>query len=166
MRHPASMSYTILHPQGTLQTSSPTNPTLISERTHILWWVNYCWTANKTRPYHSVNVRGNIVFLNMMTSSNGSIFRVIDPLCGKSPVTGELSAQKPVTRSFDVFFGLRMDKRLSKQGWDWWFGTPSRPLWRHCNAQKDTLFLPPERCLLEKTGSKDDLSTISSLSLI
>ena len=34
---------------------------------------------------------------------------------GNSPVTGEFSAQKPVTRSFDVFFDLRLDKRLSKQ---------------------------------------------------
>ena len=25
------------------------------------------------------------------------------------------------------------NKRLSKQSWDWWFETPSRPLWRHCN---------------------------------
>ena len=37
-------------------------------------------------------------------------------------------------RSFDVFFDLCPNKRLSKQWWDWWFGTPSSPLWRHCNA--------------------------------
>ena len=39
----------------------------------------------------------------------------------------------PVTRSFDVFFDLRQNKRLSKQWWDWWFETPPSPLWRHCN---------------------------------
>ena len=27
-----------------------------------------------------------------------------------------------------------LNKRLSKQSWGWWFKTPSRPLWRHCNA--------------------------------
>ena len=27
------------------------------------------------------------------------------------------------------------NKRLSNQSWGWWFETPSRPLWRHCNAQ-------------------------------
>ena len=27
-------------------------------------------------------------------------------------------------------------KQLSKQSWGWSFETPSRPLWRHCNAQK------------------------------
>ena len=36
---------------------------------------------------------------------------------GNSPVTGEFSAQRPVTRSFDVFFDLRLNKRLSKQQW-------------------------------------------------
>ena len=29
---------------------------------------------------------------------------------------------------------LRLNKRLSKQLWGWWFETPSRPLWHHCNA--------------------------------
>ena len=48
-----------------------------------------------------------------------------------SPVTGEFPEQMPVTRSFDVFFDLR----LSKQSWGWWFETPSRPLWRHCNVK-------------------------------
>ena len=39
-------------------------------------------------------------------------------LCaGNSPVTGEFPTQKPVTRSFDVFFDLRLNKRLSKQSW-------------------------------------------------
>ena len=57
------------------------------------------------------------------------------PLCaGNSPVTGEFHAQRPVTRSFGVFFHLSLNKRLGKQWRDWWFETPSRPLWRHCNA--------------------------------
>ena len=53
---------------------------------------------------------------------------------GKSPVTGEFPAQRPVARSFDVFFDLCLNERLSKQSWGWWFETPSRPLWRHCNG--------------------------------
>ena len=53
---------------------------------------------------------------------------------GNSPVTGEFPAQRPVTRSFDVFFALRQNKRLSKQSWGWWFETPSCPLGRHCNV--------------------------------
>ena len=53
---------------------------------------------------------------------------------GNSPVPGEFPAQRPVTWSFDVFFDLRLNKRLSKQSWGWWFETLSRPLWRHCNV--------------------------------
>ena len=52
---------------------------------------------------------------------------------GNSSVTGEFPAQRPVTRSFDVFFDLWLNKRLSKQWWGWWFETPPRPLWRHSN---------------------------------
>ena len=38
-------------------------------------------------------------------------FSVLLALCvGNSPVTGEFPAQRPVTRSFDVFFDLRLDK--------------------------------------------------------
>ena len=50
---------------------------------------------------------------------------------GNSPVPGEFPAQRPVTRSFDVFFDLCLNKPLRKR---WWFETPSRPLWRHCNG--------------------------------
>ena len=32
------------------------------------------------------------------------------------------------------FFDLRLNKRLSKQSWGWWFKTLSCPLWRHCNG--------------------------------
>ena len=31
------------------------------------------------------------------------------------PVTGEFPSQRPVKQSFDVFFDLRLNKRLSKQ---------------------------------------------------
>ena len=53
---------------------------------------------------------------------------------GNSPVPGEFPTQRPVTWSFDVSFDLRSNKRLSKQSWGWWFETPSRSLWRHCNV--------------------------------
>ena len=70
---------------------------------------------------------------NMMTSSNGNIFRVTGTLCGKFTGPGEIPAQRPVTRNFDVFFDLRLNKRLSTQPWGWWFETPPWSLWCHCN---------------------------------
>ena len=48
----------------------------------------------------------------MMTSSNGNIFRVTGPLCGEFTGPGEFPTQGPVTPSFDVFFDLRLNKRL------------------------------------------------------
>ena len=39
-----------------------------------------------------------------MTSSNGNIFRVTGPLCGEFIGPGDFPAQRPVTRSFAVFF--------------------------------------------------------------
>ena len=62
-------------------------------------------------------------------------FSTLLAICaGNSPVPGVFPAQRPVTRSFGVFFYLRLNKRLSKQSWGWWFETLSRPLWRLCNA--------------------------------
>ena len=64
-------------------------------------------------------------------------FSTLLAICaGKSPVPGEFPAQRPVTRSFGVFFDLRPNKRLSKQWWGWWFETPLRSLWHHCNVVK------------------------------
>ena len=74
----------------------------------------------------------------MMTSSNGNIFRVTGLCAGNSPITGKFPTQRPVTRSFGVFFDLRLNKRLSKQSWGWWFETPSGSLWRHCNGSRIT----------------------------
>ena len=53
---------------------------------------------------------------------------------GNSPVTSKFPSQRPVTRSFDVFFDLRLNKRMSKQSCSWWFETSSCALWRHCNV--------------------------------
>ena len=61
-------------------------------------------------------------------------FSMLLAICGgNSPVTGEFPTQRPVTRSFDVLFDLRLNKRLSKQSGGWWFETLSRSLWCHCN---------------------------------
>ena len=73
-------------------------------------------------------------WITMMTSSNGNIFRVTGPLCGEFTGPGEFPTQRPVTRSFEVFFDLRLNKRLSKQPWGWWFETLSWSLWCQCNV--------------------------------
>ena len=69
-----------------------------------------------------------------MTSSNGNISALLAICAGISPVPGQFPSQRPVTRSFDVFFDLHLNKPLSKQSWSWWFEMPSRQFWRHCNV--------------------------------
>ena len=44
-------------------------------------------------------------------------------------------SQRPVTRSFDVFFDLGLNKRLSKKARRRWFETPLRSSWRHLNVE-------------------------------
>ena len=57
----------------------------------------------------------------------------LEALCqGNPPVSGGFPSQRPVTH-FDVFFNLRINKRLSKQSGRRWFETPSRLLWLHCD---------------------------------
>ena len=65
-------------------------------------------------------------------------FSALLAICaGNSPVSGEFPTQRPVTRSFDIFFDLRLNKRLSKQSWSWWFETLACPLWRQCNVMHE-----------------------------
>ena len=77
--------------------------------------------------YCSLHLKKKIVCIHlshvsvaMMTLSKGNIFRVTGPLRGNSP-------------SFDVFFNVHLNKRLSKQSWGWWFEISSCLLWHHCN---------------------------------
>ena len=74
----------------------------------------------------------------MTSSSNGNISALLAICAGNSPITAQLPSQRPVARSFDVFFDLRLNKRLSKQRWGWWFETLSLPIWRHCNVGNPT----------------------------
>ena len=63
-------------------------------------------------------------------------FAALLALCaGNSPVTDEFPAQRPVMRSFDIFFNVSLNKRLNKLSWGWWSETPLRSLWRHCDGQ-------------------------------
>ena len=81
----------------------------------MVWWT-YSWLRHQTET-----------------------FSALLALCaGNSLVPGEFPAERPVTRSFDVFFDLRPNKRLSKKSWGWWFETLSCSLWCHCNVPGPT----------------------------
>ena len=55
------------------------------------------------------------------------------------PVNSPHKAQWRGALMFSLICAL--NKRLSKQSWGWWFETPSRSSWRHCNVQKSSF--PP-----------------------
>ena len=71
--------------------------------------------------------------MHTMTSSNGNIFRVTDPLCG------EFTGHRWIPRTKGQWRGALMFSLICAwiNGWvnnrDWWSHTPSRPLWCHCN---------------------------------
>ena len=82
-------------------------------------------------------------------------FSALLALCEGNPlVTGGFSSQRPVTRSFEVFFDLRLNTRLNKQSRRWWFGTPSLSLWRHRKVMVS---------LLASSGSQITSSFVNSL---
>ena len=66
----------------------------------------YNYWNSKMPQIHEPNGDRLGVPLFMTTSSNGNIFRVTGLCEGNSPVTGEFPSQRPVTRSFGVFFDL------------------------------------------------------------
>ena len=86
---------------------------------------------------HDWRLRVSILLVLPWWRHQMETFSALLVICaGKSPVPGEFPTQRPGTRSFDVFFDLRLNRRLSKQSWGWWFEMLSRPLWCHCNAMQ------------------------------
>ena len=70
--------------------------------------------SNSTEPveYHNAQIQW---WRHQMETFSASL-----SLCaGNSPVAGEFPIQRPMARSFDVFFDLHLNKRLSKQSWGW-----------------------------------------------
>ena len=63
-----------------------------------------------------------------------TFFALLAFCVGNSPVTGEFPTQRPVTLSFEVFFGLCLNKQMSKQWRRWWLETLLRSLRRHYNV--------------------------------
>ena len=135
----------LLRPAGmtSASLSLPSRPHEMSQmmtgvRTWIpLWMAMISWN-NVILPDKSVWLLLLKLYI-MMTSSNANIFRAVGPLCGNSQVPGEFPVQRPVTRSFNLFFDLRLNRQSSKQWRRRWFETPSRSLWHYCNDEMISL---------------------------
>ena len=72
-----------------------------------------CLNLNKQQSIIGINNPG---LWHIWWHHQMDIFSTLLAFCAEnSPVTDEFSPQRPVTRSFDVFFDLRLNKRVSKQ---------------------------------------------------
>ena len=97
----------------TLQMKEDTWHTLAS----VLWrlWIYWFWSEIII---WGINVRccWQALFERTWWRHQMETFSALLAICaGNSPVPGEFPFQRPATRSFDVFFDLRLNKRLSKQ---------------------------------------------------
>ena len=102
---------------------------LVNNRLALVQAMAWCRTSDK--PLMEAKMT------HVMTSSKHHFktFSVLlDHWARNSSVTAEFPSQRPVTQSFDVFFYLSPNKRVSKQPRHWWFETPSCSLWHYCNA--------------------------------
>ena len=75
-------------------------------------------------PSWLISRRHNVIYIH---------WNVITYIYNDKILRQTLNFERGVTRSFDVFFDLHLNKRLSKQSSAWWFETPSGSLWRHYN---------------------------------
>ena len=100
---------------------------------HLGRWVNGISISNNDI-LHVWNHNHTIFPISVMTSSKGNISALLVLCKRNSPVTGEFPSQSPVMGCIDVFFNLRMNKRLNNSSRRRWFEALSRSLCRHCNA--------------------------------
>ena len=116
----------------------------ISYKWDIVWeWILYSQMINfisgRSQGNKSARMKSRItghwtVSLTTRWRHQMETFSAWLTLCvGNSSATGELPSQRPVTRTFDIFFDLRLSKRFSKQSWRRWFETLLCSLWRQCN---------------------------------
>ena len=125
--------------------------------------VNLCnlpWTINNisyvlNEPYRGFQTQyipvSSAHFLKAWWRHQMKTFLVLLPYCAAiSPVPGEFTSQRPVARSFDVFFDLRPNTQVSKQSWGWLSETPSSSLWRQCNGLSILHSLSIKRASIEK----------------
>ena len=127
------------------------------------WFRFMAWLLNQRLIVNST-FRDKRQWNFMMASSNGNIFCVTDPLCGNSPATGEFPSQRPVTRSFGVFFDRWIhnrdvcDLRRHRAHYD---VTTMWTLYTDFHSDKVYLKMPSVRCWPFCSGltlmSKDNL---------
>ena len=131
--------------------------------TQYIWWSNIIWHSYSSiityvelkcdfhqQKHKCISSNWWCIYCRSWWHHQMETFSALLALCVRnSQVTGEFPTQRLVTRSFDVFFDLCLNKRLSKQSWGWWFETPSRSLWHHCNVPGKKWYVSTVCCTLQ-----------------
>ena len=113
----------------------------------FLWSTKCFYLVIRVKHYHDDVIKWVYEDLSYMPWSwwrlEMETFSELLALCeGNSPATGGFPSHRPVTWSCDVFFGLRLIKRLSNQSRRRWFEMPSCSLlWRYCDAEFGILII-------------------------
>ena len=124
------------NPTGVFHTSTESVDSLVSKSMHVFVWHSPVFDIPPFYPivwFSHWMRRSGVGGLTWWRHQMKTFSALLAFYAGNSPVTGEFPTYRPVTRSSDVLFDLRLNKRLSKRWRGWWSETPSRPLWRHCN---------------------------------
>ena len=120
-------------------------------------WFGLLWDLLRNQIYWDLNTSISIhSFLSDVTSHPGTCHLVHCPFKIRAPWWRHQMETFPASLAFvwgihrwpvnsphkgqwrgALVFSLicALNKRLSKQSWGWWFETPSRSLWRDCNAK-------------------------------
>ena len=113
--------------------------TLYGAYDYLFMLSNWCWSEGLCY----LGIHGFCFIMGCSWSSNTmpwwrhqmEAFSALLTLCvGNPSLTRGFPSKRPVTQSFDVFFGIRLNKQLNKQSRCRWFETSWRSLWCNCNA--------------------------------
>ena len=127
----------IIHPEDTEPDESATAVKRYNRIDYEQISHSYGTTAHyeykNTQRLSVIEIKTLVSKFDMMTSSSGNIFGLTSLLCGEFTCHRWIPRKKVSDAELWFFFDLRLNKRLSKQSQGWWFETPPRSLWRHCN---------------------------------
>ena len=109
------------------------SPGKMTMETHSPW--HRLVSERITNEGHRIEGYTCIVFKLWWWCHQMGTFSMLLAICEGNPlVTGGFPSQRPEMQSFDIFFDLCLNKRLTKQSRCWWLEMPSCSLWCYCNV--------------------------------
>ena len=113
--------------------NNPPSPANVKTQPQLEFYPTHCYVYGNTWRHHQMETFSSLLGF----------------CAGNWSAIGELTAQRPVTQSLDVFFfDVRLNQQLSQQWRRRWFETPLRSLWHYHNVLSDTLVFLETKCLL------------------